>query len=234
MFQFRGSSLPIFYGVCTYSGFALCLYYAYTKHFKEVTGNHCRGPEFWPSISATIGDHSPEKNIYRYAMALGSGARILSTFINYDLFKEEQATTSWKRLSLFNNLAFIFDIMRIFTAGMWIYVSSSEHLFTHEVSFVGYVLFSMLFMIVHTILFYKAKASKPRAHPVDQASFKWKLGLAIPHCTLFFASLHFFFQHTLDCVPYGILSYCSLASVYDLVVHERSGFEWPQAFAFVV
>ena len=90
----------------------------------------------------------------------------------------------------------------------------------HELT-AGYVLFSMLFMLVHTILFYKTKVNKPRAQPMDQFSFKWKLGLAIPHCTLFFASLHFFFQHLLDCVPYGMFCCCTLwrSAAFCCIVH---------------
>jgi len=207
MFQIKASVLPLIYGWCTLGGFLACLFFAYTMHFDNVTANHCKTLEFWPSISATIGDLSPEKNIFRYGMAVGSGSRILSVFINHQLFVEEAGVpSSWKRIKSFNSVATFLDAMRIFTAGMWIYVTSSEDLIVHEVSFVLYVLSSIIFTVVHTILFYQVKINKPRPHPRDVTSFKWKLGLGITHGVLFFSSLHFFFEH-LNCKQYAYSKY---------------------------
>eukprot|EP01112_Ceratiomyxa_fruticulosa_P004888 TRINITY_DN15451_c0_g1_i1.p1 TRINITY_DN15451_c0_g1~~TRINITY_DN15451_c0_g1_i1.p1 ORF type:complete len:261 (-),score=27.06 TRINITY_DN15451_c0_g1_i1:74-796(-) len=230
LFKFKLSWIPLFYACTTWGSMMLSLFFAFRYHYTAVIRNHCKGPgEFWPTISATIGDWVPERNIFHYFMALTSGPRLIMVMLNYQLFKEEQngpakeAKATWK----LNIISAVLDIIRIFSAGGWIYITSSDFLRFHEVSFILYVLSSFIYMGTHCTLFYQVRISQHRRggrpvnapSPSDQKSLRWKLIFFALHVILFFSSLHFFFEHILHCVP-AAYSYYAL-------------FEWVLAFCNV-
>eukprot|EP01132_Coremiostelium_polycephalum_P006661 gene6661-8240_t len=187
--------------------------------------------EFLPSISSTIGDFSPEMNVYRYGMALTSGLRLGTIFLNHYLGMEDknnlmnmlshqssynsnEVLYSAKKLSTLVPLSTVFDTIRVFSAGGWIYISSSEHLFSHQVGFVSYVIFSFLFMYTHSAVLYHSKIKfKYTTH--GSGSNRGLLSLILPN----YSSLKYFVDHTFYCV---YLSY----SKYSI-------FEWLLAFTNV-
>jgi len=71
MVKIQGGLFPLAYSLFIGIGMFMCLILSILLHYREVTRNHCRVWEFWPSVSASIGDYSPEKNIWRIAIALG-------------------------------------------------------------------------------------------------------------------------------------------------------------------
>jgi hypothetical protein len=149
--RFKGSLFPLLYSGFIGGGMSLCLALSIYLHYRSVTKNHCRVWEFWPSVSASIGDYSPEKNIWRAAIALGFGPRIISAVLNYNLFKEEDAESKKIEIGLF------MDVLRVLAAAGWTYISSSEYLFYHEICFVIYIVFSLFWCGFHTYLFKKFK-----------------------------------------------------------------------------
>eukprot|EP01133_Synstelium_polycarpum_P003826 gene3826-4417_t len=237
------------------TSFIVTLFFACYLHFERVTKNHCKQYEFLPSISSTIGDFSPEMNIYRYGMALTSGLRLATIYLNHHVANEDRQSllsmvagsgTSYSMASIQSSvkaldrlipLSTIFDTIRVFSAGGWIYISSSEHLFAHQIGFVSFVIFSFAFTYTHTAVIYhtrikfKHNASgnrsilsliipnySPRTQK-DLFSFKWKVILGVTHFLLFIGSLKYFVDHTFYCV---YLSY----SKYSI-------FEWLLACANV-
>jgi len=107
----------------------------------------------------------------------------------------------------FIKLALIFDVVRVFAAGGWTYISSSEHLLFHEVCFVFYVVLSFIWMGIHTPLFYAAKVKPLKGNASDAAaknilfSFRWKLVCATIQVTMFIVSLYFFLiEHQQKCL----------------------------------
>jgi hypothetical protein len=73
----RARWFPILYSFFISSGFILCFALSYALHWAKVLRNHCRVWEFVPSVSAVIGDNKPQMNVWRAAIALGSGPRIV-------------------------------------------------------------------------------------------------------------------------------------------------------------
>ena len=205
---FRARSLPIIYGVCVSTGFLFCLLFSYIYHFEIVTKTHCRQPEFFPTISASIGDMFPEKSFFRYAMALTSGPRMLTLAIICYLLREDLVTSglgssAWNSM---NTAAMWVDVARVFTAGIWIYVGSGENHDIHDVGFVSYVFFTMVHQIIHLALFYRLKLrGRPHPHPEDQSSFRWKLFFTVGHTFWFLASMYYFVEHRFYCAHFGIL-----------------------------
>ena len=117
--KISASIFPIIYSVCIGGGMLSCLAIAVSLHYSQVIRNHCRVYEYWPSVSSVIGDYSPEKNIWRVAIALGAGPRFITSILNYNLLKVS-------KFSFLLKFAFFLDILRIFAAGGWTYISSSE------------------------------------------------------------------------------------------------------------
>ncbi|KYR00173.1 S60 ribosomal protein L12 [Tieghemostelium lacteum] len=237
MFKLSAGLLPLLYGIITYSSFGITLFLACYLHFKQVTKNHCRHWEFLPSISATIGDFTPEMNVFRYGMALTSGLRLGTIYLNHYLAVDEKnnlisqlhntnrpnsfkGTTeslnaSIKSITTLIPLCTIFDTLRVFSAGVWIYVSSSEWLFFHQCGFVSYVIFSFLYMYTYTSLFYQTRIkfkvqhttfwslifkSYDRKTQKELFSLKWKVIVGITHFLLFISSLKYFVDHEFHCV----------------------------------
>eukprot|EP00026_Physarum_polycephalum_P016089 Phypoly_transcript_16926.p1 GENE.Phypoly_transcript_16926~~Phypoly_transcript_16926.p1 ORF type:complete len:277 (+),score=28.30 Phypoly_transcript_16926:63-833(+) len=235
---FRAKGLPIIFGVCVLSGFLFCLVVSYHYHFESVTKTHCRQPEFFPTISAAIGDMFPEKSAFRYVMALTSGPRILTLLIIAYLLHEDivalgLANSAWNSV---NTVAKWVDVARVFTAGIWIYVGSGEDHDIHDIGFVSYVVFTVLHQILHLSLFHKLKLrGRPHPHPEDRSSYNWKLFFAVGHMFWFLFSMYYFVQHRFFCAhfafsKYGICEwFIALFNVmYDVVFYkDLRGVEFP-------
>lgn len=199
---FHARYLPLQYGFCVLSGFLLCLLISYFQHFETVTKTHCRKPEFFPTISASIGDMFPEKSLFRYFMALTSGPRILTLLIVHHIFKEDVGVKGgW---GVVNRITMLVDVGRVFTAGLWIYIGSGEHHFAHDVGFVSYVVLTVIHQILHISMFRKYKIQgRSHPHPEDQSSYWWKMFFSIGHMLFFMGSMYYFVEHRFKCADYG-------------------------------
>ncbi len=176
-------------------------------HWSKVLKNHCRVWEFFPSVSAVIGDYKPEMNVWRVAIALGSGPRFVSAVLNYKLLSD--ALPSRKAII---KTAFIIDVSRIVAAGGWTFISSSEYNFEHSVCYVIYAVSSFVYMAIHTPLFYQTKGKTgSRIESTFTMSYRWKQVMFILHVLMFFVSLYFFLiEHQQHCMPGGTYITCPL------------------------
>jgi len=196
---------PFFYTFFISSGFIICFIIAGVFHWNKVIRNHCRVWEFLPSVSAVIGDHNPEMNVWRMAIALASGPRFVCSILNYKLLLE--ALSSSRKSKTLIKTALLVDWLRIAAAGGWTYISSSEYNFEHSVCYIIYVVFSFIYMGIHTPLFYQAKVSTSvsftsKQQSNHQFSYKWKTTCFVLHILLFFVSLYFFLiEHQKYCLP---------------------------------
>ncbi|EFA76248.1 transmembrane protein [Heterostelium album PN500] len=224
--KFPASLLPLSYGIITMTSFILTLVLAYYLHFERVTKTHCKLYEFLPSISSTIGDFSPEMNIYRYGMALTSGLRLATIYLNHHVALDDRAALlnlnnansgavaeSMRKLAFLIPVSTVLDTLRVFAAGGWIYISSSEALFPHQVGFVSYVIFSFAF-ISSTDITLTATGHSLNSSPAATAPRHKRI------CSPSSGSVYsYFVDHTFYCV---YLSY----SKYSI-------FEWLLAFTNV-
>jgi len=228
---------PLLYGFIITSGMVLCLFLSIYLHYSKVIKNHCRVWEFWPSVSSAIGDFSPEKNIWRLAIAMSSGPRFCLLFSSYMMLSGQRVL---KNHPFLVKLLFIPDFLRIFAAAGWTYVSSSEYLFIHEVCFVCYVLSSLIWCGIHTSMFRSAIISKSKSMNPEilrfQRSYRWKLSCFFIQLIAFFISLYFFLvEHRYYCMKgaysrYAICEWIFSAAniIYDTMCYmdfEGSYFE---------
>eukprot|EP00755_Sulcionema_specki_P027726 Sspe_Gene.17043::Locus_6039_Transcript_1_1_Confidence_1.000_Length_679::g.17043::m.17043 len=190
-----GTMFPILY--CTFIGVGLvvCLFLAVRLHYDSVVRTHCHNWEFWPSVSSCTGDHMPERAVWRIAIALGGGPRFITSFLQRQQFARLlPGGASWDV-----GISFVFDIVRIVAAGMWTYVSSSEHLLVHEVAFVVYVVAGFLFQCLQTVVAFRLS----RAHnkTIFRTAFRAKATLLALQVAFACGVGFFFVQHRSHCRP---------------------------------
>ncbi|CAD2215416.1 FGF receptor activating protein [Angomonas deanei] len=158
---------PIFYAVITGAGLILSLYVGLAQHPKELLLNSC-GPdhyEFWPSISACIGDFLPERQIWRVSFVLCACFRIAASMNVFNVFWQKgcggmadiyalrHQPRQLLASSAFITLAMVWiDLWRLIGAVCWTMVASRESLAYHNVGFVPYVALCFLLQVCITVL----------------------------------------------------------------------------------
>ncbi|KAA8908568.1 hypothetical protein DIURU_000111 [Diutina rugosa] len=110
--------------------FATVLVVGCLLHYQKIVTNadYTYPDEWFPSVSATIGDWYPERNLFQMLLAVASGPRITLILVNYTVF----SSTIYLAVAL----------ARTVTAGGWIYVTSTDSHNWHDHAMLGYLLLS--------------------------------------------------------------------------------------------
>jgi len=218
------------------------------SHFHQLVQTHCTPPldpvremsfrnwlfdtEYWPSISAVIGDNMPERAIWRVALALAT-APFIVTYVQLVRFysrleggasgaahsdkNHDDAAGTSQRGPGFTLVTFISicAALRIPSAFGYSYIASFEHLFYHEASFVMYMLFGAAIQIATVVLAKRHMHSIPRDRGF--LSYRLKLLFLIGQSICVCAVVRFFgIDHSVHCTP-GAYSWSNM-------------FEWCFAF----
>ncbi|KAI0648890.1 Frag1/DRAM/Sfk1 family-domain-containing protein [Trametes meyenii] len=156
-------------------------------HYKRIVKNGVAGyPEEWfPSVSATIGDWYPERNIFQILIAVNSGPRFALVALQYYL--QRTPTSSIPGFLL------LIGVLRTLSCGGWVYITSSDDHDVHDVLMIGYIVLNIPWM-------FGSIFCTPLGHVASRRRSPWLTG----H-TRFFAALvpmiYFFIQHKVHRVP---------------------------------
>ncbi|KAI6147018.1 Frag1/DRAM/Sfk1 family-domain-containing protein [Pisolithus thermaeus] len=110
-------------------------------HFKKIVRNGVAGyPDEWfPSVSATIGDWYPERNLFQILIAITSGPRFSIVFLQYLLNRQSQSSLpGW---------VFLCGVIRTLSCGGWVYVTSNDDHDVHDVLMILYILCNVPWML---------------------------------------------------------------------------------------
>ncbi|KAK2463467.1 hypothetical protein APHAL10511_004553 [Amanita phalloides] len=110
-------------------------------HYKKIVQNGVAGyPQEWfPSVSAAIGDWYPERNIFQILIALTSGPRFLLVIIQYYCHRSQDSSLpTW---------VFVSGIIRTFTCGGWVYITSTDDHDVHDIFMISYILCNLPWML---------------------------------------------------------------------------------------
>ena len=109
--------------------FIVALLTCLSLHYRRVVRNHVAGypEEWWPSVSATIGDWFPERNIFQILCAATAGFRLAMIGLCGAL-----ASYSYNR-PLGGTLLGATGVLRTFSCGGWIFVTSTDHSLVHDI-----------------------------------------------------------------------------------------------------
>jgi len=101
-------------------------------YYKIVENEHYGYPDEWfPSVSATIGDRYPERSVFQLFIAICSGPRFALVFLWYCLANRPGST-------LPKFVAGV-GIFRTFTCGGWTYITSTDDHDWHDIFMIGYL-----------------------------------------------------------------------------------------------
>ncbi|SCU91573.1 LAMI_0E06436g1_1 [Lachancea mirantina] len=131
MISLKAKYIPIAHTICAGAAFLVALAVGCRLHYiKIVTNAHYTYPEEWfPSVSATIGDRYPERSIFQILIALTAFPRFLLLLGHYILNKSVATA--------------LVGLARTVTCGGWVYITSTDDHNTHDVFMISYIVLTI-------------------------------------------------------------------------------------------
>lgn len=176
--KFNAKYIAWTHAVCAYSAFVGALIVGCWLHYEKIVQNASWGyPDEWfPLVSATIGDRYPERSLFQVLIALTAGPRFSLIIFNFLRLYKKNSTLPY--------IAAISGIVRTFTCGGWVYITSTDDHDWHDIFMISYIVLTIPWTIIIS------KLSPPKS--------KVRRGRAFTAST-FFATLiplvYWFIQH---------------------------------------
>ncbi|XP_065838795.1 post-GPI attachment to proteins factor 2-like [Oscarella lobularis] len=185
-------------------------------NYKQVTKTHCAVPNVVPSISAAVGDYSPQKYIFRGAIGLHAPLVYGLQVLYYNRFKSWNLSGFFRLLNLLQLLARWIEITCLLILAV---VASSENFHWHEMAFILFMFFSYVEMMAMLAMTKYGRPSKMNQKELH--SFRTKLALFIVNAISFALAVYFYERHNAYCEPYV---YSLFATLEYIVVMANIGF----------
>ncbi|KAL5435682.1 hypothetical protein PMIN07_001921 [Paraphaeosphaeria minitans] len=131
--SFNGKWISWLHTAVAYTAFIGALAAGLSLHWHKIVQNEFYGwPQEWfPSVSATIGDHYPERSIFQLFIALTSGPRFALVGLWYVLTRRPNSTLPKFILGV--------GIFRTLTCGGWTYITSTDDHDWHDIFMISYL-----------------------------------------------------------------------------------------------
>lgn len=181
-------SLPLF-------SFIFCVIWSVLFNFDKATFTHCKVDNYLPSISAAIGNFSPQRDVWRTAIGTHALPRLLVASKYYSFYKAVlykwahflAAIACW--LTVIENLALV---------GLT-FVSSSDNYPAHEKLFIIFLISSELYMVLTCVLVSRTRSMPP--DELDKKSLRVKWRLLTLNISFSLLAVYFFMRHNSYCEP---------------------------------
>ncbi|KAJ7158875.1 Frag1/DRAM/Sfk1 family-domain-containing protein [Mycena filopes] len=123
------------------AAFVVALSLGLLYHYKKIVKNSVAGwpEESFPSVSATIGDWYPERNLFQILIAFTSGPRIALVLLEFLLHSR-----AWD--SQFPAVICLLGFLRTLSCGGWVYVTSSDDPDVHDFCMIAYIVLNIPWM----------------------------------------------------------------------------------------
>ncbi|AGO12316.1 AaceriAEL043Wp [[Ashbya] aceris (nom. inval.)] len=131
MISVSGKHIVHLHSVFASSAFICALMVGYYLHFDKIVRNaHYGYPDEWfPSVSATIGDRYPERSLFQILIAVSAFPRFLLLFMHW-----------FRSRSLWGVMA---GLLRTMTCGGWVYITSTDDHDAHDVFMIAYIVLTI-------------------------------------------------------------------------------------------
>ncbi|KAI7664378.1 calcofluor white hypersensitive protein, partial [Hortaea werneckii] len=159
-------------------------------HYEKIVQNeHFGYPiEWFPSVSATIGDRYPERAVFQIFIAICSGPRFLLVFLFYCLVNRKgESGAKW--------VAGV-GVFRTLTCGGWTYVTSTDDHDWHDIFMISYLVATLPWTIGCLIM----SPPNPRTIQLRKYLASAFFGTIVP-------LVYFFIQHKVHRVPGAYTTY---------------------------
>ncbi|KXG48690.1 Endonuclease/exonuclease/phosphatase [Penicillium griseofulvum] len=176
--------------VFAYAAFISALIVGVSLHYHKIVQNEYYGYpiEWFPSVSATIGDRYPERSFFQVFIAITSGPRFALVFLWYILTARPNSTLP--------KLVAGVGIFRTLTCGGWTYVTSTDDHDWHDIFMISYLVATLPWTLGCLAL-----------SPNNRRAVKYRKIMA----SLFFGTLvplvYYFIQHKVHKVPGAYTKY---------------------------
>ncbi|KAJ5539630.1 hypothetical protein N7513_007962 [Penicillium frequentans] len=167
-----------------YAAFFSALIVGVALHYHKIVQNEHYGyPDEWfPSVSATIGDRYPERSFFQVFIAITSGPRFLLVFLWYIITARPNSTLPKVVAGV--------GVFRTLTCGGWTYVTSTDDHDWHDIFMISYLVATLPWTLGCLAL-----------SPNNRRAVKYRKIMA----SLFFGTLvpliYYFIQHKVHKVP---------------------------------
>lgn len=179
--------------ICASSAFIAALIVGVCLHYHKIVENaHYGYPDEWfPSVSATIGDRYPERSIFQILIALTSGPRFLLLLLSYIRLYDE----NHKRFGIFGVVC---GVVRTVTCGGWVYITSTDDHDAHDVFMISYIVLTIPWE-------YYVITSTPKRTSLRNYRFY----TSVAFFTMLVPLIYFFIQHKVHRIAgaYSIYAY---------------------------
>ncbi|KIY68857.1 hypothetical protein CYLTODRAFT_489477 [Cylindrobasidium torrendii FP15055 ss-10] len=164
-----------------YAAFSSALLVGCTLHYKKIVKNGvARYPQEWfPSVSAAIGDWYPERNIFQILIALTAGPRLALVALQHYIHGRTPLS----------DFVFIVGLLRTLLCGGWVFITSSDDHDVHDICMIGYIVCNIPWMLG------TVKCSK------NVAVHKARSRTATAFFTTIIPLVYFYIQHKVYRVP---------------------------------
>ena len=201
--------LPLF-------GFILCVLIAITFHFDEATKTHCNVWNFLPSISAAVGDSTPERYIWRFCIAYHCLPRTVIIPSFYWTYYAEMAQQIKQRgFDMAFRFAIFLHVLENLALVSLTFVSSSENYSIHEKSFITFMVSATLYMLL-TIYIQQSARKVITFNSAQERAFTVKVFACLTNISVFIFSIYLFLRHNTHCEP-GSKSFSLRSMILKLI-----------------
>ncbi|KAK0649685.1 Frag1/DRAM/Sfk1 family-domain-containing protein [Cercophora newfieldiana] len=135
--SFGGQWISWTHTAIAYAAFLSALIVGVSLHYTKIVQNEWYGyPEEWfPSVSATIGDRYPERSVFMLFIAITSGPRFALVGLWY-LLTAKPGRVLPKAIALSG-------VIRTLTCGGWTYITSTDDHDWHDILMISYIVFTI-------------------------------------------------------------------------------------------
>ncbi|EFP79804.1 uncharacterized protein PGTG_06125 [Puccinia graminis f. sp. tritici CRL 75-36-700-3] len=203
----NGSQVAFIHTLFALGAFGTALALGCYLHYQKIVKNewYSYPQEWFPSVSATIGDYYPERPIFQILIAFNSGPRLLLVYLTYAFqthFSGKTSTTASKFVALCG-------FLRTVSCGGWVYITSSDDHFWHDVMMISYIILTIPWQLGNVVL---------SPDGVLRTGNKYRRRFS----GLFFLSIiplvYFFLQHKVKRVP-GAYTYYAFIE-WSLILYD--------------
>lgn len=210
--------LPLF-------AFLFAVVYSVLFNFDSATFTHCNVYNFLPSISAAIGNFSPQKEVWQTAIALHALPRFCMA-ASYFQYNREILTS---KVNLFIFLACLLNVIENVALIILSFWTSSENYPVHKRAFVTFIVISELYMLLLLLLHRKCRKITKQMTHTEMKSLRWKTRLVGVNIVCILAATYFFMRHNSMCEPFV---YTAFAFFEYIVVLSNMAFHMTAYYDF--
>ncbi|KAI9147730.1 Protein CWH43 [Paramyrothecium foliicola] len=133
VFTFNGQWVSWAHTAVAYTAFLSALIVGISLHYHKIVKNEFYGyPDEWfPSVSATIGDRYPERSFFMLFIAITSGPRFALVGLWYLLTRRSDAQLP--------KFVALMGLLRTLTCGGWTYITSTDDHDWHDILMISYI-----------------------------------------------------------------------------------------------